>query len=174
MKLFSYILVAIGLIINATLASAASVEINVSLSPAGKFTATTEKVTGQAVRNGDGFVAKNVKVDVVSLKTGIALRDDHLKKRLLSDKFPAATLVKAEGKGGKGTGLLSIKGKKLKVNGTYEVKGNDIVATFPINLPDLGIEDVRYMGVGVKDTVNVSVNLPISAKMRTPANAKKK
>lgn len=175
MKFYGSVLFAFFFVANAEFASAASVDISVTLSPAGKFTATTGKVTGQAIRNGDSFTAKDIKVDVASLKTGIALRDDHLKKRLDSQKFPVATLIKAEGSNGKGTAVLSIKGKKLKVNGEYKVKGDNIVASFPIHLPDLGISDVRYMGVGVKDQVTVNVELPIAVKARTPAaNAKKK
>jgi polyisoprenoid-binding protein YceI len=147
------------------------VEINVALSPAGKFTATTANVKGFAQKTGDAIVAENVLVEVNTLKTGVSLRDDHLKKRLSTDKFPIAKLIKATGKDGKGKALIEIKGMQKEVTGTYEIKGNEMIAKFPMQLKDLDIKDVRYMSIGVKDEVMVQVRLPIK-QGRIPATAK--
>lgn len=155
---------------------AGSVSIDVTLSPAGSFTAKTEKVSGQALMKKKGsdelVMAKGVTIDVNSITTGISLRDSHLKKRLEADKFPTAKLLKAQGKNGKGMALIEVKGKKLKVNGTYSIKGDNVIAQFPMKLTDLAITDVRYMGVGVKDTVTVKVEVPVAkpSAMRAPAS----
>lgn len=155
-----------------------AIDIDVSLSPAGSFSAESTAVSGFALvkeKSGKQYVlAKDVTVDINSLKTGVSLRDKHLKQRLLVEKFPKAKLLKAKGVDGKGVALLEIKGKKLKVNGTYKVEDNIVKASFPINLPDLEIEDVRYMGVGVKDQVTVNIDVPVKsgAKVRVPASNK--
>lgn len=138
------------------------VVIDVLLSPTGSYKAKTQKVTGSAKKTPDGgVIAENVVVDMQSIKTGIGLRDKHTKERLKTDKFKEAKLIKATGKDGKGTGEMEIMGKKQKVEGTYKIEGNMLKADFPMNLKDLDIKDVRYMGVGVKDKVVVHVELPI-------------
>ncbi len=140
---------------------AQSLEIDVRLSPAGSFKAVTKKVKGAAKVTGGQATADEVLVDLRALSTGIGLRDKHLKDRLLVDKHPIAKLVKAQGQGGKGTATLEIKGQKQEVKGTYEVKGKNLHAEFKMKMSDLGINDVRYMGIGAKDEVTVSVVLPL-------------
>lgn len=138
------------------------VVIDVLLSPTGSYKAKTPKVTGMARKTPDGGVtAENVVVDMKSITTGISLRDKHTKERLMVDKYPEAKLVKATGKDGKGTATIDIKGKKQNVAGTYKIEGDTLKAEFPMNLADLDIKDVRYMGIGVKDKVTVHVELPI-------------
>lgn len=143
-------------------ASAGEVAVDVTLVPAGSFKAETKKVTGTAKKTPDGVVAENVVIDATTLVTGVSLRDTHLKKRLLTDKFPQIKLVKAIGKNGTGKGIVEIMGKKKNVDGTYTVDGKNLNAQFKMKLSDLAISDVSYMGIGVKDEVIINVNLPIS------------
>lgn len=149
----------------ATSANASSFTADVKLSPAGSYKAQTGKVEGQAYKTADGGVAAdNVKIDLRTITTGVSLRDKHTKEHLDVAKYPEAKLVKASGKGGKGTATIDIRGKKVEVAGTYKVNGDKLIAEFPMNLPDIDIKDVRYMGVGVKDLVNVTIELPLKAK----------
>jgi polyisoprenoid-binding protein YceI len=140
---------------------AQSLEIDVRLSPAGSFKAETKKVKGAAKVNGSSASASDILVDLRSLSTGISLRDKHLKERLGVDKHPIAKLIKAQGQGGKGSATIQIKGMSKDVSGTYEVKGSNLHAQFKMNMSDLGINDVRYMGVGAKDEVTVTVVVPV-------------
>lgn len=147
-------------------ANDAAVAVDVELT-AGSFVAKTKKVTGHAYKTKDGFAAENVNVDLRTLTTGVSLRDEHTKKRLKTDKFPYAKLIKASGKNGKGTATLEIKGMKVEVVGTYEASDSTFTAKFPIHLEnDLKITDVNYMGIGVEDTVQLTVSLPIKEKSR--------
>ncbi len=141
-----------------------SLEIDVNLSPAGSYKAKTTNVEGSAQKTDAGVSAEGIIVDLDTLKTGIGLRDKHTKDRLLTSKYPKAKLVKATGKDGKGEGLIEVRGKKQKVQGTYKVEGETLKAEFPMKLSDLDIKDVRYMGVGVKDTVVVHVTVPLNKK----------
>ena len=135
--------------------------VDVKLSPAGSFKAETTKVKGFAQKKGDTITAENVEVDIVSLKTGVDLRDQHLKKRLEVEKHPTAKLIKAEGKGGKGKATVEVKGVKKEVTGTYKIVGSNLEAKFPMSLASLDVKDVKYMGVGAKDEVIVTVTIPI-------------
>ncbi len=140
---------------------AQSLEIDVKLSPAGSFKAITKKIKGVVKKSGGRVLAENVLVDLRSLSTGIGLRDKHLKERLQVDKYPVAKLIKAEGTSGKGTATLQIKGQKKDVTGTYSVNGDELQAEFNMKMSDLGINNVRYMGVGAKDDVKVTIVLPV-------------
>jgi hypothetical protein len=150
------------------------VTVDVKLSPAGSFQIQVPKVQGHAVVSGDKVMAQNVVVDMRTLTTGIGLRDKHTKQRLYVEHdrsvasntptYPTIKLIKAMGQGGKGKGIIEIMGQRKEVHGTYEIKGDQLVSEFNMNLPELGITDVKYMGVGVRDDVKVTVVLPIKSK----------
>jgi polyisoprenoid-binding protein YceI len=57
--------------------------------------------------------------------------------------------------------LLTLHGVKKTVTGPMEVKktgsGLRVKASFPVNLSDYNIPEPRYLGVGVKNTVQVEV-----------------
>jgi len=137
--------------------------VSVVLHPAGSFKVRSTKVEGSAKALADGsFQAANISVGLTEVDTGIGLRDTHTKKHLETDKFPSAILVSATGKGGKGTGVIKIKGIEQKISGTYEIDGGTLTAHFPLTLSDFKIDKIKYMGIGVDDTVNVDVKVPVS------------
>lgn len=142
-------------------ALAQSVVVDVVLNPMGDFKAKTSDVKGEAVVNGDSVSASNVVVNLKTLKTGVELRDKHTQKHLQTDKFPEAVLISATGKGGKGTGKIKIRGVEKDIQGVYKVDGGFLKAKFKLNLPDFGIEDINYMGVGVEDEVTLNVSIPV-------------
>lgn len=147
--------------LNAFAESSPGLSIDVTLSPAGSFKAETDKIKGQAVKKGSKVAARGIVVDLRSIDTGIALRNEHLQKRLMVDKHPEAVLVKAIGEDGKGDAILKLKGMQLQVKGTYTVTEDLLTAKFKVHLPDLKIQDVRYMGVGVEDDVMVTITVPV-------------
>jgi hypothetical protein len=118
-------------------------------------------VDGFAYKTKQGIAAENIKVDANSLKTGMSLRDKHLKERLMTDKFPVIRLVKASGQDGKGTATLEIKGIQIDTQGTYKVTGSQLIAQFKLKLPDLKITNVKYMNVGVEDEISLEVKVPL-------------
>jgi polyisoprenoid-binding protein YceI len=142
----------------------------------GSFDATTAALTGMlttSTARPSGFDG-SLAVDLRSIDTGIALRNDHLREKYLEvDKgagYEQAVLsdvmlqgVNADAPTGKGsfTGSLMLHGVKKTVTGPVEIRqagtGWRVRASFPVNLPDYNIDKPRYLGVGVKDTVQVSV-----------------
>lgn len=137
------------------------VTVEVSLSPMGNFEAKTNSVSGTATVKGDEVSAQNVVVNLKGLKTGVDLRDKHTQKYLETGKFPNATLISAKGKGGKGTGVIKIKGVEKEISGTYKVEKNMLKADFDLMLNDFQIKDINYMGVGVEDKVTLHIVIPI-------------
>jgi polyisoprenoid-binding protein YceI len=142
----------------------------------GSFDAKTSAVSGSLTSSAahppafDGSLA----VDLRTLDTGISLRNDHLREKYLEvDKgagYDKAVLSDIDLKGlnpdapeGKGsfTGSLTLHGVTKTVAGPVEVKktgsGLRVKASFPVNLPDYNIPEPRYLGVGVKNTVQVEV-----------------
>jgi polyisoprenoid-binding protein YceI len=147
----------------------------------GSFEATTTALTGSVTSGATGAPALDgsVAVDLRTLDTGIGLRNEHLRETYLEvDKgpgFDAATLSEIDLKGldagtpeGKGsfTGLLTLHGVKKTVTGTVDVRplgaGLRVKASFPVNLSNYNIRKPRYLGVGVKDIVQVEVAFAVT------------
>ncbi len=136
--------------------------VDVKLSPAGSFTGHTSDVKGVVKKAGNRFVAQNIVVNLRSLKTKMSLRDKHTQDYLNTKEHPEAILVKAVGENGRGKGIIRIKGIEKNISGSFKVVGTDLHAEFPLKLSDFKIEGVNYMGVGVKDIINVRVKVPIA------------
>lgn len=140
----------------------------------GSFDAKTTALTGVVTTKGASAIDGSIAVDLRTLDTGISLRNDHLREKYLEvDKgagFDKAVLsditlngLSADAPDGKGTfsGWLTLHGVKKTVNGPVEVRKAGgtarVKASFPVSLPDYNIAEPRYLGVGVKNTVQVEV-----------------
>lgn len=141
-----------------------------------KFTATAKGVKGKVVVQNGEYIPQGVSVDLKTLTTKMDLRDDHMKNKYLEvGKFPEAVLVSGRGKDGRGIGKIKIRGVEKEIKGTYKpLNDKEVEAKFDLNLPDYKISGIRYMGIGVKDTVNVRVVLPLEKAAATAAAATKK
>ena len=140
----------------------------------GSFDAKTTALTGTVNANGGSALDGSLAVDLRSIDTGISLRNDHLREKYLEvDKgagFDKAVLsditlkgLNVEAPDGKGSfsGSLTLHGVTKTVGGPVEVRkagaGLRVKASFPVNLHDYNIAEPRYLGVGVRDTVQVDV-----------------
>lgn len=167
----------------AGVANAAAFEVTPSDSPV-EFLATGKpgflKIKGQGAqlkgkaKVDSGVLTGDFAVDLTPLKTGIDLRDEHMKERYLeTGKFPDAKLVLDpvkvdEAKGGSDipfTGKLTIKGKESPVKGTLNVafagEGSGRSATgdakFALKIADYPVGVPSHLGVTVADSVDVSL-----------------
>lgn len=164
--------VTLSLIIFSTSLLASSVRpkltVDVSLSPAGSFQITSERIRGRVYETQDGKIeAKNVKVLVRSLETGITLRDNHLREKLglVDDEEASVMLLEAYGENAKGTAKLKVKGKIQEVPFIYKKLDERFgEATFSLNLDQFGITGISYMNVGVENKVDVTVVMPVVEK----------
>jgi len=157
------------------------VSVKCPMTVGGSFDARTTSVSGTLAENTarPSALEGSVAVDLRTLDTGIALRNDHLREKYLEvDKgagYAQAVLsdvvlqgLNADAPAGKGsfTGSLMLHGVKKTVSGPVEIRqagtGWRVRASFPVNLPDYNIDKPRYLGVGVKDTVQVSVTVTVT------------
>ena len=137
------------------------VKIYVELSPAGSFEITGSRFKGGKIkRKGDKFSVSDIYIPTNKLKTGIDLRDEHMRKRIKND---SVLVKKAEGVNGEGKGVILIRDVEKDFSFTYrELDSKFIRAKFTLNLSDFKIPDISYMGVGVEDKIKVEVILPFN------------
>jgi polyisoprenoid-binding protein YceI len=142
------------------------------LTVGGSFEAKTNAVTGEVrpvEQAGTAVGALQVKLD--TLQTGIALRDRHMRSNYLEvekgGEYATAMLenIRVEKFDGKGTfrGDLTLHGQRREVVGTSAVQRKDggvrVEAEFPVRVSEFGIAEPTYLGVGVRDEVQVKVKL---------------
>lgn len=147
----------------------------------GSFDAKTTAISGSITVGANGSPAfdGSLAVDLRTLDTGIGLRNEHLRDNYLEvtkqPGYDTATLSAIDLKGlkpdapeGKGsfTGSLTLHGVTKTVAGTVDVRptGEDlrVKASFPVNLLDYSIRRPRYLGIGVKDIVEVEVAFSVT------------
>jgi polyisoprenoid-binding protein YceI len=179
--LLAGVLAVIGSLKGSTLLAAGSwriergdVSVKCPMTIGGSFEVKTTSLAGTISTNGESALVGSIAVDLRTLDTGISLRNDHLRDKYLEvdrgDGFDKAVLsgitlngVNADAPDGKGTfsGSLTLHGVKKMVSGAVEIRkegaGARVRASFPVNLPDYNIAEPRYLGVGVKNTVQVDV-----------------
>jgi polyisoprenoid-binding protein YceI len=151
----------------------ATVAVVCSLTIGGSFEAKTTSLAGELAldpETADG-VRGTLSADLRTLETGIALRDRHLRQNYLEvDKGPAfasATLdhIKIDNWNGTGKfqGVLALHGVQRAIAGTATVtrdrQGYQVAATFPLKISDFQIPEPVYLGVGVRDTIEVRVKV---------------
>lgn len=148
---------------------------SVNLFPAGDFVAEIKSSQGTAIIEKKKLIVPDITLDLSTLATGLNLRDEHAKNKYLDvKKFPKAVLSNIQAENGKGSGMLQIRDKKIKIDGTYTIAPDKktVTADFKIKLSDYGISDINYKGVGVEDEVNVQVKINV-AKGAAPAASTK-
>ena len=152
------------------------VSVKCPMTVGGSFDARTSALTGTLTASAGRPSAfeGSLALDLRTVDTGIDLRNDHLREKYLEvDKgagYDQAVLsdvvlqgLNVDAPAGKGsfTGSLMLHGVKKTVTGPVEIRqagtGWRVRASFPVNLPDYNIDKPRYLGVGVKDTVQVLV-----------------
>jgi len=143
----------------------------------GSFEAKTSTLSGTLTIATSQPIALSgsLSADLRTLDTGIGMRNEHMRGRYLEvDKgegFARAVLSDihlsdARDESFKGatafTGKLSLHGTSRPVAGRAELRRDGaavrIEASFPVSIPEFGIEKPRYLGVGVKDEVQVKVS----------------
>lgn len=149
------------LIVSLTSFAETNLNIYVSLTPAGSFTANSKAVKGKLIKTNNEFTAKKISVAIKTLKTGIDLRDEHFHKHL---NTKTAVLTELKGANGKATGILEINGTKKPIEITYTEKENEVIAKFKTTASAFNLPPKSYLGVGVNDEVEVEVQLPFKSK----------
>jgi len=155
--------------------SGADVVVVCPLTVGGSFEARTKSVSGEVAASAaePGSVTGAVRVDLQTLETGIAVRDRHMRENYLEvergPEFAVATFdqIRVEKLDGKSTfkGTLLLHGQRQEVTGTADVQQRDgrirVQAQFPIKVSSFQIPKPTYLGVGVKDEIQIKVVLTV-------------
>jgi len=153
--------------------SGGEVTVMCPLTVGGSFEAKTKSVTGDVTPDGDqsGAVRGTLHVDLQTLETGIGIRDRHMKNNYLEVEkgagFSTATIddIRVEKLDGKSTftGVLTLHGQKKKISGAADLQQRDgrikVQAQFALKVSDFEIPAPTYLGVGVRDEIQIKVSL---------------
>ena len=154
------------------------VQVRCRMTVGGSFNAVTSSLSGTLQpRSPDGEdYAGGLRVDLRALDTGIDLRDSHLRNNYLEvargPDFQQAVLSSIvlddalpDGGGRHETAFsatLSLHGVQSTIAGEVELRRRDgrmqVEATFSVSLEAFDIPPPRYLGVGVRDTVEITVS----------------
>ncbi len=164
------------------------VRVRCRLTVGGSFDAVTSRISG-ALRLEDGGapgLPGQVRVRLDSLDTGIGLRNRHLRETYLEvdrgEEFREAVLIEVEladplpsGAGDHETGfagLLSLHGMERPVKGEARIMRRDgrvrVEAEFPLSLAEFAIPPPRYLGVGVRDEIRITVTFDAAVASSPP------
>lgn len=131
--------------------------------------------TGAGVKASEVDGTLTVTAPVNNLKTGMSLRDDHLKKAINADKHPTASLAVArsslqvpeDGKAitASASGKFTLNGVTKDVNFDYKVNrtGSDyhVQGKTQIDITTFNIEKPCYLGVCVEKDVQIKVQFKL-------------
>ena len=148
------------------------------LTVGGSFEARTTSLSGtlDVAAAAPAALAGEIAVDLKTLDTGIGLRNEHMRTQYLEvgkgQGFDTAALSDVHlldlgGDAGQGrtrfTGTLLLHGTKRPIAGQADIRREGaaarVDASFPVVPAEYGIASPRYLGVGVKDAVQVKVSL---------------
>jgi len=137
--------------------------IDVELSPIGSFQIESKRFKGgKIIKTGNTFIVENIYVPSKTLKSGMDLRDTHVRKRLLNENI---VVLSASGKDGEGSGKIIVRNIEHIFKFKYEILSESFLnAKFSLSLENFKVPDLSYMGITVKDNVSVSVTLPYATK----------
>ena len=153
--------------------SGAEVVVVCPLTVGGSFEARTKSVSGEVTASAadSGSVNGALRVDLQTLETGIAVRDRHMRENYLEvekgPEFAVATFdqIRIEKLAGKSTfkGTLLLHGQRQEVTGIADLQQRDgrirVQAQFPIRVSAFRIPKPTYLGVGVRDEIQIKVVL---------------
>ncbi len=153
------------------------VRVRCRMTVGGAFDAVTSSLSGTLRPSAPGGASWSgeLRVDLATLDTGIALRNDHLRGNYLEVErgpdFRHAVLsgiVLADPPPDRAgrletrfSGALTLHGVRHAIEGEAELRRGDgrmqVEAAFPLSLEAFDIPPPRYLGVGVRDAVEVTV-----------------
>lgn len=156
------------------LVSRGEVTVVCPLTVGGGFEAKTQAINGEvAVAAAQpGAIKGSLVVDLRTLKTGIAMRDRHMRDNYLEaskPEFEKAVIedIQIEKLDGKTTfnGTLVLHGERRPVTGSATLERRDggytVQAEFPVKVSEYNIAKPTYLGVGVQDEIKIKVALTV-------------
>jgi polyisoprenoid-binding protein YceI len=153
----------------------AEVTIVCPLTVGGSFEAKSKELRGEVVARADqpGAIDGALHVNLQTLSTGISLRDRHMRDNYLEvqkgPEYATAILeqIRIERLEGATTlkGVLRLHGQRREISGTAALKEQDgrirVQAQFPLKVSEFEIPKPSYLGVGVRDEIEIKVSMTV-------------
>jgi len=153
----------------------AEVTIVCPLTVGGSFEAKSKELRGEVAARADqpGSIDGALHVNLQTLSTGIGLRDRHMRENYLEVQkgpdYATATLedIRVERLQGTSTlkGTLRLHWQKREITGTAVMKEQGgrirVQAQFPLKVSEFEIPKPTYLGVGVRDEIEIKVNMTV-------------
>ena len=163
------------------------VRVRCRMTVGGSFDAVTSAISGTLRGEAlDPRYTGELRVDLATLDTGIGLRNEHLRNRylelgrgpeflhaVLSGIVLAATPPASDRRHEtRFSGTLTLHGVQRAVEGEAELRGRNgrlqVEAAFSLSLDEFDIPPPRYLGIGVRDTIEVTVRLEAAREEASP------
>ena len=168
--------------------AAGDVRVRCRMTVGGSFDAVTSIVSGTLRREttDTGSYTGELRVDLSTLDTGIGLRNEHLRSSYLElDRGPAfhdavlsGIVLDEPPRAGDGrhetrfSGTLTLHGVQRTVGGEAELRRRDgrmqVEAQFSLSLDAFDIPPPRYLGIGVRDRIEITVELDAARDETSP------
>ena len=159
--------------------AAGDVRVRCRMTVGGSFDAVTSDVSGtlRAAAPDTGSYRGELRVGLATVDTGIELRNEHLRNGYLElDRGPEFRHAVLSGialdepppdRPGRHetrfSGTLTLHGVRRVVEGEAELRSRNgrlqVEAAFSLSLDEFDIPPPRYLGIGVRDTIEVTVRL---------------
>lgn len=117
---------------------------------------------GEIILTGDQEARGNISADLSEFRTGLSLRDKHLKEKYLEvHRYPRADLRLTGLDPSEKTfkGILDLHGVQKPVQGAFTREADRIQSRMTIKASDFGIAQPQFMGVSVADEIEIEVEL---------------
>lgn len=133
--------------------------VEVKLNPVGSFE-IKGRIKGDVVEKNGVYTSSKLQSKVKFFKTGMDLRNKHTREKLEYKKYPFVTVTNVKASNGKGSATIKIMDKSKKFNFAYKKNSKGyLIGTFNLSLKDFGISGIKYLGVGVDDTIKLKAVL---------------
>ena len=156
-------LILLTLTFNTALAFAKSnVKVSINLNPVGSFEINSDQITGSITKTKNLLVAKEIALQVDSLKSGIVKRDRDMLQKFSLVNFPNIVIRNAIAKNSKGTAEIFINGTWKKISFYYSERKDKMVdVIFSLNLSDFKFKKIEFLGVSLKDKISIHTTLEV-------------
>jgi hypothetical protein len=135
----------------------------VKLYPMGSFDLESQIQAERPLKRSDKGKSAVLRAPVASMKTGISLRDRHLKEKLEVKKFPFIQVSQIQLTGpSKGKAVIQVKAIRKPIDFDYkEISKGLAEARFSLSLKEFEFSGISYKGVGVEDKLEVIATVPV-------------
>ena len=168
--------------------AAGNVRVRCRMTVGGSFDAVTSNVSGTLRREttDSGSYTGELRVDLSTLDTGIGLRNEHLRSSYLElDRGPefqdavlSGIVLDEPPRAGDGrhetrfSGTLTLHGLQRAVGGEAELRRRNgrmrVEARFSLSLDAFDIPPPRYLGIGVRDRIEITVEFDAARDETSP------